>query len=69
MQEGLLAGYTHNGFWLPMDTFKDKQVLEDLYARGAAPWEVWKNGSLSDSFQKKAMTFSPGRRSYHETVS
>jgi len=25
-----------------MDTFKDKQHLDDLYARGAAPWEVWK---------------------------
>ena len=25
-----------------MDTFKDKQLLEDLYARGQVPWEVWK---------------------------
>jgi hypothetical protein len=26
-----------------MDTFKDKQLLEDLYTRGQVPWEVWKN--------------------------
>ena len=44
-QEGLLAGYRHDGFWLPMDTFKDKQLLEDMYSRGVAPWEVWKNGA------------------------
>jgi glucose-1-phosphate cytidylyltransferase len=69
VQEGLLAGYRHDGFWLPMDTFKDKQILEDLYARGAAPWEVWKNGGAADSFQEKAMTFSPGLRTYHEPVS
>jgi glucose-1-phosphate cytidylyltransferase len=25
-----------------MDTFKDKQMLEDLYTRGQVPWEVWK---------------------------
>jgi len=28
-----------------MDTFKDKQYLDDLYAKGAAPWEVWKNAN------------------------
>jgi glucose-1-phosphate cytidylyltransferase len=28
-----------------MDTFKDKQMLEDLYTRGQVPWEVWKNHS------------------------
>jgi glucose-1-phosphate cytidylyltransferase len=39
---GLLRAYPHNGFFASMDTFKDKQHLDDLYARGAAPWEVWK---------------------------
>ena len=29
-----------------MDTFKDKQILDDMYARGVAPWEVWKNDEL-----------------------
>ncbi|MEP7308704.1 MAG: sugar phosphate nucleotidyltransferase [Acidobacteriota bacterium] len=68
VQEGLLAGYRHDGFWMPMDTFKDKQVLEDLYARGAAPWEVWKNGGGSDSFQEKTMTLARGVRTYREPV-
>lgn len=40
-QEQLLA-YRYDGFWTPMDTFKDKQLLDDMYARGHAPWEVWK---------------------------
>jgi glucose-1-phosphate cytidylyltransferase len=36
----------HDGFWACMDTFKEKQTLDDLHGRGRAPWEVWtKNGS------------------------
>src|SRR5262249_15453540 len=42
IRERELLAYRHKGFWLPMDTFKDKQLLEDLYARGDAPWELWK---------------------------
>ena len=37
-----LVGYRYDGFWAGMDTFKDKQLLDDLYARGEAPWEIWK---------------------------
>jgi glucose-1-phosphate cytidylyltransferase len=33
----------HNGFWVAMDTFKDKQFLDDLASADRAPWEVWKN--------------------------
>jgi glucose-1-phosphate cytidylyltransferase len=40
-QEGQLAAYRHRGFWLPMDTLRDKTVLEDLWASGKAPWKVW----------------------------
>jgi glucose-1-phosphate cytidylyltransferase len=43
--EHQLAAYRHDGFWMPMDTFKDKQLLEDMYSRGVAPWEVWKNAA------------------------
>jgi glucose-1-phosphate cytidylyltransferase len=46
IKEGLLGAYRHDGFWMPMDTFKDKQILDDMYARGVAPWEVWKNDEL-----------------------
>jgi glucose-1-phosphate cytidylyltransferase len=37
-----LVTYPYDGFWACMDTFKEKQHLDDLYTRGAAPWEVWK---------------------------
>jgi glucose-1-phosphate cytidylyltransferase len=39
--EQQLVAYNYNGFWACMDTFKDKQSLDDLYARGNAPWQVW----------------------------
>jgi glucose-1-phosphate cytidylyltransferase len=41
---GKLLAYPYDGFWACMDTFKDKQLLEDLYTRGQVPWEVWKTG-------------------------
>jgi glucose-1-phosphate cytidylyltransferase len=41
VRAGRLLGYRHDGFWKNMDTFKDKQALDDLYASGRAPWEVW----------------------------
>lgn len=37
-----LLGYKYSGFWGCMDTFKDKQSLDDLVAAGNAPWQVWK---------------------------
>lgn len=37
-----LAAYEYDGFFAAMDTFKDKQQLDDLYESGNAPWEVWK---------------------------
>ena len=39
-REKLLA-YKYDGFWAAMDTFKDKQLLDDIYAGGHAPWQVW----------------------------
>lgn len=38
-----LTAYNYAGFWGCIDTFKDKQVLEELYELGNAPWEVWKH--------------------------
>ena len=38
----LLMGYRHEGFWASMDTFKDKQALDQMIARGETPWELWK---------------------------
>jgi glucose-1-phosphate cytidylyltransferase len=39
---GRLLTYPYDGFWACMDTFKDKQLLEDIYTRGQVSWEVWK---------------------------
>jgi glucose-1-phosphate cytidylyltransferase len=40
--ERKLYAFKHPGFWTCMDTFKEKQLLEDLYALGNPPWEVWR---------------------------
>jgi glucose-1-phosphate cytidylyltransferase len=40
--EGQLVGHRYEGFWMPMDTFKDQQTLEALYQSGRPPWEVWR---------------------------
>lgn len=37
----LLAAYKYSGFWAPMDTFKDKMRLDDMYNSGYTPWQVW----------------------------
>jgi len=38
-----LVAFQHDTFWQAMDTFKDREGLERLYASGNAPWELWKN--------------------------
>lgn len=40
-QDRRLSAYCHKGFWHPMDTLRDKNYLEDLWARGQAPWKIW----------------------------
>lgn len=40
-QEGELSAYRHHGFWQPMDTLRDKNVLEDLWQSPNTPWTVW----------------------------
>ena len=39
--EGKLAAYRHHGFWQNMDTLRDKNVLEQLWQNGDAPWKIW----------------------------
>jgi len=39
--EGDLVAYRHEGFWAAMDTLRDKITLEEMWARGDAPWKVW----------------------------
>lgn len=38
---GQLKAYSHEGFWQPMDTLRDKTYLEELWQTGKAPWKVW----------------------------
>ncbi|AZC20631.1 MULTISPECIES: glucose-1-phosphate cytidylyltransferase [Pseudomonas] len=40
-EEGELMAYEHSGFWQPMDTLRDKHLLEELWQSGKAPWKNW----------------------------
>lgn len=42
-----LIAYRYGGFWAGMDTFKEKQMFDDMYARGERPWAVWQTGKRS----------------------
>ena len=39
--ENQLHAFEHNGFWQPMDTLRERNLLEDLWASGEAPWKRW----------------------------
>jgi len=40
-ESGMLSAYKHHGFWQPMDTLRDKHVLEELWQANKAPWKKW----------------------------
>lgn len=40
-KDGQLSAFKHYGFWHPMDTLRDKNMLEELWVSGKAPWKVW----------------------------
>jgi glucose-1-phosphate cytidylyltransferase len=40
-QQGDLAAFHHDGFWQPMDTLREKMMLEEMWNGGRAPWKVW----------------------------
>jgi len=54
-----LVGYEYDGFWKSMDTFKEKQELDDLYSKGNAPWQLWRRQSKSPAF---VSTAAPGTK-------
>jgi glucose-1-phosphate cytidylyltransferase len=39
--DGELMAFAHTGFWQPMDTLREKTLLESLWESGRAPWKVW----------------------------
>jgi glucose-1-phosphate cytidylyltransferase len=43
--ERKLMTFRHDGYWACMDTFKEKQDLDEAFGKGAAPWAVWMNRS------------------------
>jgi glucose-1-phosphate cytidylyltransferase len=40
-EEDELRSFEHRGFWQPMDTIRERQELEELWATGNAPWKIW----------------------------
>ena len=40
-ESGQLTAYKHKGFWQAMDTLREKNLLEDLWQSGKAPWKSW----------------------------
>jgi glucose-1-phosphate cytidylyltransferase len=40
-REGQFSAFRHDGFWQPMDTLRDRQLLEKLWQEGNAPWKIW----------------------------
>jgi glucose-1-phosphate cytidylyltransferase len=42
IEKKMLSAHPYDGFWMSMDTLKDKQLLDELYHNGRAPWEAWK---------------------------
>jgi len=40
-RDGELMAYPHDGFWHPMDSSRDYQFLNELWASGRAPWKTW----------------------------
>jgi glucose-1-phosphate cytidylyltransferase len=43
MEAGQLMAFPYDGFWMAMDTAKDRQRFDDLRAAGDPPWEIWKS--------------------------
>ncbi len=41
IKDSKLYGHQYEGFWMPLDTFKDKQQIDDMYVEGITPWQVW----------------------------
>jgi glucose-1-phosphate cytidylyltransferase len=40
-EEKQIGAYKHGGFWQPMDTFRESQLLNDFWISGKAPWKNW----------------------------
>jgi glucose-1-phosphate cytidylyltransferase len=48
MEKQELMSYEYDGFWACMDTFKEKQILDEMYSQGKAAWQVWKSNKQDE---------------------
>jgi glucose-1-phosphate cytidylyltransferase len=58
-----LVGYEYDGFWKSMDTFKEKQELDDLHSKGNAPWQLWKRNGKGRAIGSTTSANQPGLES------
>lgn len=63
IQEQRLTTYKYNGFWSCMDTFKEKQALDDMVARGDAKWELWNSQLPKQQEPRKTIATLPAASS------
>ena len=68
ISEGQLLSHAHDGFWACMDTFKERQELEDLYSRGNAPWTVWNGHSSEKSIAPPTLSRAHTRNGVQRTL-
>jgi len=45
-----LTAFQYDGFWMAMDTFKDRQQLEEIYGSGRAPWTLWERPPVAPAY-------------------
>ena len=53
IEKNELVAYPHDGFWASLDTYKDKQRLDELASNNGSFWEIWKD-KLKDSEKQDA---------------
>ena len=54
ISERQLVAYEYDGFWSSLDTYKDKQRLDDLVSNNNASWQIWKNNQANSKGEKIA---------------
>ena len=59
ISQGKLRSVKHSGFWGCMDTYKEKQLLDDMYDRGDTPWAIWEKPRPVVSYTTPVSAFSP----------
>ena len=52
IDQGELVAYEYDGFWASLDTYKDKQRLDDLVSKNNAYWQIWKHESQTVNGEK-----------------